>query len=172
MTLRKQAYPLSSLGLPPGGDSEAGGEEMSVWLKYLAIAVLVGNGLTFVLNLIGLGRLLLQGPFEGGIDRLALNLTLSFAAIALATLIAAPMRREVDMRTKIIAVPCVLAGAFGVLSSVMWLYMRTDQTQFRLSTDRLVVDLFLMDRAVQNTFFSACTLALGILVLASRRSSV
>ena len=90
---------------------------MSVWLRYLAIAVLVGNGLTTLLNLIGLGRMLLQGPFEGGIDRLALNLALSLAAMALAALIAAPTRRGVSLRTKIIAVPSVLGGGFGVLSS-------------------------------------------------------
>jgi len=33
------------------------------------------------------------------------------------------------------------------------------------------VELFLAERAVQNAFFAACTLALGIWVLASRRIS-
>jgi hypothetical protein len=144
---------------------------MSVWLKYLAIAVFVGNGLTVLLNVIGLGRLLLRARFEGGIAHPALNLTLSVVAIALAALIAAPTRQGVNLRIKVIAVPCVLAGAFGVLSSAMWLYTPTDQPQCSLSTDRFVVDMFLMERAAQNAFFSACTLALGILVLASRRSS-
>jgi hypothetical protein len=104
---------------------------------------------------------------------LALNLTLSLAAIALAALIAAPAQQGVSLRTKIIAVPSVLGGAIGLLSSALWLYQaRAGQPQFSLSTDRLVVELFAMERAVQNAFFSACTLALAILVLASRRSSV
>jgi len=145
---------------------------MSVWLKYLAIAVLVGNGLTALWNLIGLGRMLLGGPFEGGIGRPALNLALSFAAIALAAMIAAPTQRRVSLGTKIIAVPSVLGGVFGLLSSAMWLYYtRTAQPQTGLSTDKLVVELFLAERAVQNAFFAACTLALGIWVLASRRIS-
>src|SRR5262245_22624902 len=96
---------------------EQEGEVMSVWLRYLAIAVLVGNGLTALLNLIGLGRMLLQGRFEGGIDRLALNLALSLAAMALAALIAAPPEWGVSLLTKIIAVRSVLGGAFGFLSS-------------------------------------------------------
>jgi hypothetical protein len=99
-----------------------------------------------------------------GIDRLALNLPLSLAAIALAALIAAPTQRDVSLRTKIIAVPSVLGGGLGVLSSAMWLYSRTDQPQISLSADRLAVELFVMERAVQTAFFSACTLALAIFV--------
>jgi hypothetical protein len=148
-----------------------GGEAMSIWLRYLAIAALVGNGLTAFWNLIGLGRMTLQGSLAGGIDRLALNLFFSLAAIVLAALIAAPTRRDVSLRTKIIAVPSVLGGGLGVLSSAMLLYPRADQPQTSLSTDALAVDLLVMERAVQTAFFSACTLALAILVLASRRSS-
>jgi hypothetical protein len=152
-------------------DIRSRGEAMSIWLRYLAIAALVGNGLTAFWNLIGLGRMILQGSLDGGIDRLALNLAFSVAAIALAALIAAPTQRGVSLRTKIIAVPSVLGGAFGVLSSAIWLYPWTGQPQINLSTDRLAVELFVIERAVQNAFFCACTLALAILVLASRRSS-
>jgi hypothetical protein len=145
---------------------------MSIWLRYLAIAVLVGNSLTALWCLIGLGRLLLGGPFEGGIDRAAFNLALSSAAIALAILIAtAAQQGGVSLRTKIIAVPSVLGGATGLLSTALWLFdPGTGQSLLGLSTDRLVVELFLMERAVQNAIFSACTLSLAILVLASRRS--
>jgi hypothetical protein len=144
---------------------------MSIWVRYLAIAALVGNVLTALWHLVGLGRMLLGGRFEGGLDRLALNLALSVAAIMLAALIAAPVRRGVSLRTKIIAIPSVLGGGFGILSSAMWLYQWTGQPQINLSPDRFVVELFVMERSVQNAFFSACTLALAILVLASPRSS-
>jgi hypothetical protein len=148
-----------------------GGEAMSIWLRYLAIAAFVGNGLTAFWNLIGSGRMSLQGSLGGGIDRLALNLCFSLVAIVLAALIAAPTQRDVSLSTKIIAVPSVLGGGLGVLSSAMLLYPRTGQPQTSLSTDALAVDLLVMERAVQTAFFSACTLALAILVLASRRSS-
>ncbi len=142
---------------------------MSIWLRYLAIAALVGNSLTASWNLIGLGRMILQGSLGEGIDRLALNLTFSLAAIALAALIAAPAQQDISLRTKMIAAPSVLGGAFGVASVAMWLYQQAGQPQVSLSSDRLVVELFLMERAVQTAFFSACTLALAILVLVSRR---
>jgi hypothetical protein len=142
---------------------------MSVWLRYLAIVVLVGSGLSAFWNLFWLGRVVLQGPFDGGIGRLAFNLALSFAAILLAGLIAAPTRRGVSLGTKIIALPSVFGGGLGVLSSAMLLYARSGPPQFGLSSDSLAVDVFVTEKAVQNAFFSACTLALAILVLASRR---
>ena len=144
---------------------------MSIWLRYLAIVALVGNSLTALWNLIALGRMILHGSLAGGIDRLALNLFFSLAAIILATLIAAPAQRDVSLRTKFIAVPSVLGGALGILSTAIWLYQRADLPQISVSTETLVIELFVMERAVQTAFFSACTLALAILVLASRRSS-
>jgi hypothetical protein len=147
------------------------GEAMSIWLRYLAIIALVGNGLSAFWNLIGLGQMILQGSPGGGIEHLALNLFFSLAAIALAALIAAPARRDVSLKARIIALPSVLGGAFGVLSSAMWLYSRMGQPPINLSTEALAVELFAMERAVQNAFFSACTLALALWVLASRRSS-
>src|SRR5262249_34682263 len=114
------------------------------------------------------------GSFDHGIGHLTLNLALSFAVIALAAMVAAPAQRGVSLKTKLIAVPGVVSGALGVLSSAMWLYTRMGQPQVSLPMDggaALAVELFATERAVQNVFFSACTLALAILVLASRRTS-
>jgi len=144
---------------------------MGVWPRYLAIVVLVGNGFNAFWGLIQLGRLIQLGAFGAGIDRLALNLALSLVAIALAALIAAPARPGVSLAAKIIAVPSLLAGGPGVLSSVIGLYASMRQPLTGLSTDRLVLEVLVTEKAVQNVFFSACTLALTTLVLASRRSS-
>lgn len=144
---------------------------MSVWLRYLAIVVLIGNGFTALWNLIALGRTIRLGSFGDGIGLVAFNLAISFAAIALAAVIAAPARRGVSLKTKVIAVPSALGGGFGVLSSTVWLYTLVGQAQNKLSMDArdAFVEMFTMERVVQNTFFSACTLTLAILVLASRR---
>src|SRR5262245_27876213 len=117
--------------------------------------------------------MILQGPPALGIHWVLLSLAFSVAAIVLATLVAAPARRSVSLSTKITAVPSVLSGGLGVLSSTMWFFARTREAQIGLSTDsRLaVLEPFVTQRAVQNAFFSACTFALAILVLASRRSS-
>jgi hypothetical protein len=147
---------------------------MSIWVRYLAIAVLVGNSLTALWNVIGLGRMILQGQFGPGIERVPLNLVFSVSGIALALLIATPTRQGVDSATKIIAIPCVLGGLAGVLSTGLFFYTRNEpRMDFPLSDLSMerVVDLFLMERAVQNVLFSICTLVLAILVLASRRSS-
>jgi hypothetical protein len=147
---------------------------MSIWVRYLAIAVLVGNSLTALWNVIGLGRMILQGQFGPGIERVPLNLVLSVSGIALALLIATPTRQGVSSATKIVAIPCVLGGLAGVLSTGLFFYTRNEPRMgfplSDLSMER-VVDLFLMERAVQNVLFSACTLLLAILVLTSRRSS-
>ena len=143
---------------------------MSTWLRYLAIVVLVGNGFTTLWNLIALGKMI-QGSLDSGIGLLALNLTFSLAAIALAALIVATVPGGVSLTTKIIAVPSILGGGIGVLSVAMWFYSRMDQPRVNLSTDRLAVELFVTEKAVQNLFFSACTLALAILVLTSHRRS-
>ncbi len=145
---------------------------MSVWLRYLAIAVLIGNGFAALWNLIALGRTIRLGSFGDGIGLVAFNLAVSFAAIALAALIAAPARRGVSLRTKVIAVPSALGGGFGILSAAVRLYALMDQPQNGLSMDArdVFVEGFTMERVVQNAFFSACTLALAILVLASRRT--
>jgi hypothetical protein len=149
------------------------GKDMSIWLRYIAIAVLVGNSLTAFWNVIGLGRMILLGSIKG-LDRVAFNLPLYLAAIVLAVLIASPTRQSISGTTKIVAIPCVLGGLAGVLSTGLFFYTRNEpRMDFPLSDLSMerVVDLFLMERAVQNVLFSACTLLLAILVLTSRRSS-
>jgi hypothetical protein len=136
---------------------------MSIWLRYLAIAVLVGNSLTAFWNVIGLGRMILLGSFKNsGLDRVAFNLPLALAAIALAVLIATPTRQGISGTAKIVAIPCVLGGLAGVLSTGLFFYTRneppTDVLLYDLSLAK-VVDLFLMERAVQNVLFSACAFA-------------
>src|SRR6476661_4685272 len=121
---------------------------MSIWVRYLAIAVLVGNSLTALWNVIGLVGMILQGSFQGGgLERVAFNLPLSLAAIALALLIAAPTRQGVSWTSKIIAIPCVVGGVIGVLSTGIFFYTRNEpRADFPLldhSMDK-VVDLFLM----------------------------
>jgi hypothetical protein len=147
---------------------------MSIWLRYLAIAVLIGNSLTAFWNVIGLGRMILQGQLEPGIERVPLNLVFSASGIARALLIATPTRQGVDSATKIVAIPCVLGGLAGVLSTGLFFYQRNEPRlglpPSDLSMER-VVDLFLTERAVQNVLFSICTLVLAILVLTSRRSN-
>jgi hypothetical protein len=143
---------------------------MSIWLRYLAIAVLIDNGFETLWHSIALGRVILGALPGVGIERLLLGLTFSVAAIALAALIAAPTQYGVSLRTKIIAIPSVLSGGLGVLSSAMLLYTRASQPQIGLLTDS-VSNLLITERALRGGFFSACTLALAILVLASRRSS-
>jgi hypothetical protein len=143
---------------------------MNVWLRYLAIVVLIGNGFTLFWSLMVLGRMILLGSFDAGIDHLAINLALSLAAVVLAALIAAPGRRGVSLAVKVIAIPSVLTGGLGTLSGVLGLYTSARQPLIGLSTDRLAVDVLMTERAVQYAFFSACTLALAVLVLASRGS--
>jgi len=146
---------------------------MSVWLRYLAIAVLIGNGFTALWNLIALGRTIGLGSFGDRIGLVAFNLAVSFAAIALVALIAAPAGRGISLGTKVLAVLSAFGGGFGILSSAASLYALMSQPQTGLSMDArdAFVVGFTMERVVQNAFFSACTLALAILVLASRRTS-
>jgi hypothetical protein len=147
---------------------------MSVWLRYLAVVVLVGNGFTAVWNLIALGRSIHLGASSADeVGLMAFNLVFSFAAIALAVLIAVPTRRGVDLRTKVIAAPSIVSGGLGILSAAMVLYARASQPAVDPLTGGLdaAIGVLTMERGVQNAFFSACTLALAIAVIASRRSS-
>src|SRR5262249_41415328 len=102
------------------------------------------------------------------------NLPLSLAAIALAVLIATPTRQGISGTAKIVAIPCILGGLAGVVSTGIFFYQRheppRDDLLYDLSLAK-VVDLFLMQGAVQNLLFSVCTLLLAILVLTSRRAS-
>jgi hypothetical protein len=150
------------------------GEIVSIWLRYLAITVLIGNGFTALWNLIALGRTIRLGSFGDGIGLVALNVVISFAAITLAALIAAPARRGVSLGTKAIAVLSTLGGGFGVLCATLWLYALMAQPQNGLSMDArdAFVEGVTMERVLQNAFFSACTFVLAILILASRRMDV
>lgn len=146
---------------------------MNIWLRYLAVVTFVGNGFTAAWNLIALGRTIRIGALsEGGFGLIAFNLVFSFAAIALAVLVAAPARQSVSLSTKVIAAVSVVGGGVGALSSAMGLYTRGREPLVGLSTDGLAVavDVLIRQQAWENAFFSACTLALAILVIASRRS--
>jgi hypothetical protein len=157
----------------PRSDNGTIDEPMSVWLRYLAIAVLIGNGFSALWNLIALGGVIRLGSPGGNTGLLAFNLAASLAAIALAALIAAPARRGISRSTKVIAVPGVLAGGFGILTSAVWIYTLIGQSHNGLPMDArdIAVEGFIMERSVQNAFFSACTLALAILVLAARKNA-
>jgi hypothetical protein len=140
----------------------------------LAVVVLVGNGFTGVWNSIALGRMIMIGASSGdGLSLVAFNLVFSFASIALAGLIASPARRRIDVSTKIIAVPSIVGGGLGLLSSTVGLYARAGQAEVDPLTGGLdvAIDMLIMERGVQNAFFSACTLALAIAVIGSRRSA-
>lgn len=156
-----------------GGAMMARGETISIWLRYLAIAVLIGNGFAALWNLIALGRTIQLGASGDGIGLVALNLAVSVAAIALAALIVAPARQGISLGTKVIALPSVLGGGFGILSAAVWLNTRMGQQQTGLPVDArdAFVEMFTLERVVQSAFFSACTLLLAILVLAARRTS-
>ena len=142
---------------------------MSLWIRYVAVVVLVGNAFAALWNLIPLVRSISLGlsglvPF---------NLAVSFAAIVLAVLVALPSRESVGFGAKLLAIPTGLGGGFGLLASAFWLQQWIDQPHLRQPSDLrdAVVASFTMERAVQNTVFSACTLLLAILVLFSRRKA-
>ena len=146
---------------------------MSIWLRYLAIAVLIGNTFAAMSDSIVVRRALQHGPSNVN-DLLALKLALAFAAITLAALIAAPGDREISLLAKLLAVAAAIGGGFGVLSSAMGL-----RTLMSLSSadplpsaqDTYFVGSFVVEHFVQGAFFSLCTVALAIWVLAVRRVS-
>src|SRR5262245_43504303 len=115
---------------------------MSIWLRYLAVAVLIGNAFTALWNLIPLARSI---PL-GSVGLVGFNLAVSFAAIALAVLVAAPARQGVGLGAKLIAGPAALGGGFGILSSTLWLHAQMGQPHTRLPTDvrDVLVEAFTM----------------------------
>src|SRR5262249_12405717 len=146
---------------------------MSIWLRYLAVVCLVGNGFTVVWNLIALEQTIEIGTLSGNAGLIALNLALALPCVLLAILIAAPARRDVGTGPKIVAALGLVSGAVGVLSTAMLLYARAGELEEGGLTNGLAsaVNMLTVERSVQNAFFSACTLALSIWVIASRRSS-
>jgi hypothetical protein len=144
---------------------------MNIWLRYLAIAVLIGNGFAALSNLIALGRGLRLGSFGDGVGLMAFNLAVSFSAIALAGLIAAG--QGISLKAKAFAVLSALGGGFGILSSALSLHILISQPEDGLLMEArdAYIASFTMERLWQNAFFSVCTLALAIVVLASRRTS-
>jgi hypothetical protein len=74
---------------------------------------------------------------------------------------------------KLLAVPSVLGGGLGVVSTALnffvWMSERQAEPAFNPFTDNSIENVFLRQTAVENAFFSACTLVLAVLVLISRR---
>jgi hypothetical protein len=144
---------------------------MSIWLRYLAVVTLVGNALNVVSYAILLGRATIGELSWSDVGRVAFNLVLCVAAIALAALIASPSRQGVRLSTKIIAALCIVSGVFGIVSSAAQGLVAGQQESSPFTSGlEVAVHNFAIERIVQNAFFSACTLALAILVIASRRS--
>lgn len=147
---------------------------MSIWLRYLAVAVLIGNTFAAVSDLMLVGWTLKHGAFDDLNAFLAIKLAVAFSAITLASLIAAPGQRELGLPAKLLAVVVALGGGFDVLSLSMdlrTLMALSNADPLKSAQDTYFVGNFVLERVIQSAFFSLCTVALAVRVLVSRRVS-
>jgi hypothetical protein len=141
----------------------AAGSTFGVWTKYLAVAVFVGAAPPAAWNVI-----LLVGAGFAGAATAVFNIAIAGSAMGLAVTVAAPALGRANLPTKLVAALALLGAGASLFSAVNLFRTVTDGSGLALSG---IEKVLLQQQSAEGAVFAACTIALAVLVLVSRRSS-